>query len=97
MLSAKDMGVEDAALARRVDAKLTPMPLATFEERLQFEAAALAKIERSYIRCAKFSGFGPTAERVKKLGWKVRELQCGHDAMLAAPDALAATIAELAT
>lgn len=96
MLSAKDMGVEDAAEAARVDARLTPMPLATFEEKLTFDAAALAKVQRSYIRCAKFSGFGPTAERVKKLGWTVRELDCGHDAMLAAPQALTKVLVELA-
>jgi pimeloyl-ACP methyl ester carboxylesterase len=95
MLSAKDMGVEDAALAAKVDAKLTPMPIGTFEEKVTFDAAALKNVERAYVRCARFSGFGPTAERVKKLRWKVRELDCGHDAMLAAPEALAATLIEL--
>jgi pimeloyl-ACP methyl ester carboxylesterase len=96
MLSAKDMGVEDPALAKAVDAKLTPMPLAAFEEKVSFNAERVAKLPKSYIRCTKFSGFGPTAERVRKLGWPVRELDCGHDAMLAAPEALARVLHELA-
>lgn len=91
-LSAKDMGIDDPAEAARIDHKLTPMPLKAFEEKVTFDAAALAKVSRSYIRCAKFPGFGPTAERVKKLGWPVRELDCGHDAMLAAPAALSALL-----
>ena len=95
-LDARAMGLDDPKQAARVDAKLTPMPLATFEEKLAFDAAALAKVERSYIRCGKFSGFGPTAERVRKLGWPVRTLDCGHDAMLIAPEALAKLLLELA-
>lgn len=89
MLNAKSMGIDDAAQAKLVDAKLTPQPIATFEQAVQFEKAALEPIRQTYIHCAKFSGFGPTAERVKKAGMKVVDIESGHDAMLAAPQLLA--------
>ena len=88
MLDAKSMGVTDAKKAAWVDGKLTPHPLGTYEERLEFDAAVVAKVPARYIRCAAYGGFGPTAEKVRKLGWRVQELDCGHDAMLAAPEAL---------
>jgi pimeloyl-ACP methyl ester carboxylesterase len=89
MLDAKAMGVTDAVDAAWVDRKLTPHPLASFEEKLELDAAALGRLPRAYLRCAGFPGFGPTAERVRKEGFEVKELPCGHDAMIAAPEALA--------
>lgn len=88
MLSAKAMGIDDVKLAKIVDAKLTPHPLATFESKVQFDEATWKRVKKTYIRCAKYSGFGPTAQRAKTLGLDVHEIDCGHDAMLAAPDAL---------
>ncbi len=85
MLNAHAMGIDDPALARQVDAQLTPQPLATFDERVTFDATALERVPRRYIHCAKFSGFGPTAERVKKLGYRVIDVPAGHDVMLSAP------------
>lgn len=88
MLSAKAMGVLDAKKAKQVDAKLTPHPIATFEAKVQFDEAAWKAVPKTYLRCAKYAGFGPTAARAKTLGLEVVELDSGHDAMLAAPDAL---------
>lgn len=88
MLSAKAMGIDDPKLAREVDAKLTPHPIATFESKVQFDEATWKRVKKTYIRCARYAGFGPTAQRAKTLGLDVRELDCGHDAMLAAPEAL---------
>lgn len=92
MLSARAMGVLDAKLAKAVDARLTPHPLATFEAKVQFDEAAWKAVPKTYLRCAKYSGFGPTAARAKALGLDVVELDTGHDAMLAAPEALVAAI-----
>lgn len=97
MLGAKAMGVEDAALAAQVDRQLTPQPLRTFTDPLVYDAQALAPIPKLYVRCARYPGFGPTAARVAKAGWAVRTIDAGHDAMLAAPDALAAILAPLAS
>ncbi len=92
MLSAKAMGVLDEKQAKAVDARLTPHPLATFEAKVQFDEAAWKAVPRTYLRCAKYAGFGPTAERAKTLGLDVVQLDAGHDAMLAAPGALVAAI-----
>lgn len=88
MLSAKAMGIDDVKLAKIVDAKLTPHPVATFESKVQFDEATWKRVKKSYIHCSRYSGFGPTSQRAKTLGLEVHELDCGHDAMLVAPDAL---------
>lgn len=88
MLSAKAMGIDDVKLAKIVDAKLTPHPLATFESKVQFDEVNWKRTKKTYIRCAKYAGFGPTAQRAKTLGFDVREIDSGHDAMLVAPEAL---------
>jgi pimeloyl-ACP methyl ester carboxylesterase len=88
MLSAAAMGVTEPARAAWVDRKLTPHPLGTYEERLELDEAVVARVPARFIRCARYAGFGSVAERVRKLGWRVQELDCGHDAMLAAPEEL---------
>ncbi|MFO0597549.1 MAG: alpha/beta hydrolase family protein [Myxococcaceae bacterium] len=97
MLSAKAMGVTDEKRAKEVDAKLTPHPLATFEEKVQFDLEKWKGLKKSYLRAAKYSGFGPTAVRAKKEGLEVQELDSGHDVMLAAPAALAAALDRMVT
>ena len=89
MLDARSMGVTVAEEARWLDPRLRPMPLACFEQSLQFDEAKLAKLSREYLRCTGFGGFGPTADRLKRSGWSVRELEAGHDVMVAAPAELA--------
>lgn len=89
MLSAKAMGVLDEKQAKAVDAKLTPHPIATFEEKVEFDLAAWKALRKHYIRAGKYSGFGPTAARAKTLGLDVSEIDCGHDVMLAKPIELA--------
>jgi pimeloyl-ACP methyl ester carboxylesterase len=84
MLTMKSMGVDDPAL----DKKLTGHPLATMEEKIAFDEAKWSKVKKRYLRCKKYSGFGPTATRAKTLGFEVEEIDSGHDAMLAAPQAL---------
>lgn len=92
MLDARAMGVADPKRAAWVDRKLTPHPIGTYEEKLTFDEAAWGRMSRRYLRCKGYGGFGPTAEKVKKLGWRVQELECGHDAMLADPDGLVSAL-----
>lgn len=89
LLDAKALGVTDAADAAWLEHRLRPMPIATYEQPVHYSEARLAKLTRSYLRCTGFGGFGPTAKRVRERGWDVAELACGHDAMVAAPEALA--------
>lgn len=92
MLSAKSMGVIDEKQAKAVDARLTPHPIATFEEKVQFDLAKWKALKKTYLRAKKYSGFGPTAARAKTLGLDVEEIDSGHDVMLANPEALVAAL-----
>lgn len=96
MLDAKAMGVTDAADAAWVDARLRRMGVRAFEEPVALDEAKLAKLERSYIRCAGFPGFAPIAQRAREQGWRVQEIPSGHDAMVAAPEALARALLAVA-
>ncbi|MFT3838359.1 MAG: hypothetical protein QM723_15350 [Myxococcaceae bacterium] len=93
MLDAKSMGLT-GDLAARVDKKLSPQPLATVDDKLDFDATRLTGLKRTYLRAGAYAGFGPTADRVKKDGWTVKSIDSGHDVMLAKPDALAAALLE---
>jgi pimeloyl-ACP methyl ester carboxylesterase len=93
MLDAKSMGLT-GELAVRVDKKLSPQPLATVDDKLDFDPKKLSGLKRSYLRAGAYAGFGPTAERVKKDGWPVKSIDSGHDVMLAKPDELAAALLE---
>lgn len=95
MLDAKAMGLT-GELAARVDKKLSAQPLATVDDKLEFDAKKLSDLKRSYLRAGAYAGFGPTAERVKKDGWTVKSIDSGHDVMLAKPDELAAALLETA-
>ncbi|XXF77202.1 alpha/beta fold hydrolase [Myxococcaceae bacterium GXIMD 01537] len=95
-MDAKALGVTDPADAAWVDQRLRRMPIATFEQPVRFSEEKLAGLARTYLRCAGFGGFGPTAERLRAKGWDVRDLPCGHDAMLAAPVELSQALLALA-
>lgn len=93
MLDAKAMGIDDPKQATWLNRKLTPQPSLTFEEKVVYEEPTWRALPKVYLRCARYPGFGPTAERVATMGFAVRSLDCGHDAMLAAPEALASALA----
>lgn len=91
-VEAKMMGITDPADAAWVDQRLRNMPLAAFEQPLEFNAERVAKIARNFIWCTGFFGLAPTAQRVRGLGWDVQDLECGHAAMVAVPEELARMI-----
>lgn len=78
--------------------RLTPFPLAAFEQRTPTGSDDLAAIG-AYVRCAE--NLDPTltgvALRAQEAGWTYREVTAPHSAMLTHPDALAATLLELAS
>jgi pimeloyl-ACP methyl ester carboxylesterase len=93
------LGVTDPALVGWMQARLTPHPLATYEQRLPEGSPMAAGIPGAYIHCTqgpgapRFAGFAALAE---ERGWPVRYLATGHDAMLSAPEQVARLITELA-
>lgn len=75
-----------------VDRQCTPHPVACATEKLQLTGDHHAVPRKLYIRATDFPSvaFDRACERARSdPRWIVKELSCGHDAMLDMPDALA--------
>lgn len=90
------LGVADETEARWLAAKMTPQPLRTLQQPLRLANPAATALPRTYIHCTAgplAPSFAPFAARAQaEPGWRYHELPTGHDAMLTAPDALAALL-----
>ncbi|MBO6783278.1 MAG: hypothetical protein JJ899_08415, partial [Alphaproteobacteria bacterium] len=96
-LTADALGIDDPALASWVEARMTPHPLATYNEPLPEDTAASAALPRLYIRCTEgpiAHLFQPVEDMVRDWGWPVETLASGHDAMLTAPAELTGMLIE---
>jgi pimeloyl-ACP methyl ester carboxylesterase len=89
MLSAKSMGILDAADARWVETKLTPHPMATLSDRLDFDERALASVRKRYVWCSRYGGFRRFFDEAKSLSWETQSIDAGHDAMVTHPETVA--------
>jgi pimeloyl-ACP methyl ester carboxylesterase len=81
-----------------VDGKCTPHPLATFTDKIALTGARDRIAKKAYIRAAGYANppFDSALAKVKKGGWRVYELPCGHDAMVDMPDRLTEILLEVA-
>ena len=77
------LGIEDAKDLEWARTRLRPHPIGTFRQPVDAPAVA-AKIPSTFILCKRF-GFGETAERCRQRGWRVLEIDSGHDAMIIKP------------
>jgi pimeloyl-ACP methyl ester carboxylesterase len=90
-------GVEDPTLIAWMTTRMTPQPMATYEEAVPSGTAASRALPRSFIHCTRVPPkipdvFGPFAAKARAAGWPVHEIDTGHVPMLTAPDALAAVL-----
>ncbi|MFD3523930.1 alpha/beta fold hydrolase [Streptomyces sp. NPDC058653] len=86
------LGVTDEADVAWLTPRLTPHPWATYLEPVRVGAKA-ASVPGRYIDCTDWLGvFAPFADRARALGWDVRQLATGHEAMVTAPEQLAALL-----
>jgi len=82
-----------------VNRRQTPQPFGQYQEPLNFDAARLAQVPRTFIDCTTpaWPSIAPMRRRVRsEPGWRVRELATGHDAMVSAPGSLAQLLLEAA-
>lgn len=89
------LGLHDPADIAWVVPRLTPAPLRGLTDRAVVSSGAEA-VPRTYIECTEGADqkpFGFFAGRGRALGWDVRTLDTGHDAMVTAPAALADMLA----
>ncbi len=81
-------GIIDPEMARWLRTKLTPHPLQTYYDPLYLRNQVGNGVPATYIACSK--PLFPATEKARELarrmlGWKYREIPCGHDAMLLMP------------
>ena len=90
--AAEAFGVTDPDDAAWLEARLTPHPLRAFLSSQKFRRAPGNGLPAEYILCND-PVYGPLEgtrrRRARELGWPVREIATGHDAMVTAPLALA--------
>lgn len=87
---ASAFGIADAADAAWLEARLTPHPLGTYTSAQSFHDEPGNGLPAEYILCND-PIYGPlqgARTRARSLGWPVREIATGHDAMVTAPEAL---------
>ncbi|MFI6350299.1 alpha/beta fold hydrolase [Streptomyces sp. NPDC050560] len=83
------LGVTEPADVDWLTPRLTPHPWRTYTEPVRAGAEA-ASVPARYLDCTDWLAvFAPHAERARKLGWDVRALATGHEAMVTAPEDLA--------
>jgi pimeloyl-ACP methyl ester carboxylesterase len=98
-IPARILGIEDPELAQWVDERMTPQPRGTYEDPCPEAPVNDRALRRAYIRCtqgALVPRFDGAARRAEANGWAMRELHCGHNAMLILPGELSTILRELA-
>ena len=92
---ATDWGLDDGTRALVVP-KLTPHPLKSLEDPARVHAGILATLPRAFLRTSLPSGvYQPFFERARAEGWRCRELNGGHYAMLTVPNVVVTALLEL--
>jgi pimeloyl-ACP methyl ester carboxylesterase len=90
-------GVTDPATVERMTRLLTPQPLAVYLNKLELDNELGNGLPTTYIACTNppLAGVVPSHEVARALGWPVKTISTGHDAMITAPAELAAMLAEI--
>lgn len=90
------LGVSEQADVDWLTPKLTPHPWKTYTDPLRLTGAA-DSVPAAFVECVSWMRvFRSQAERARAKGWPVHELPTGHEAMVTAPEELAAVLLEIA-
>ncbi len=98
-----EWGISDPNDWTWMRARLSPQPIRTATEALRLANPRLVEqLPRTFISCrgnhAARSTYHQSEVKARTApGWDYRELPCGHDAMIAAPDALADMLLDIAS
>ncbi len=82
-----------------VDSKCTPQPVGTYGEAIVLTGAREKIAKKTYIRAKGWNapGFDNVVTRLRgDSSWNLREIACGHDAMIDMPDRLTEMLMEAA-
>ena len=90
------LGVTEQADVDWLTPKLTPHPWKTYTDRLHL-TGAVDGVPAAFVECVSWMRvFAGQADRARERGWPVHELETGHEAMVTAPDELAAALLDIA-
>ncbi|WP_382157765.1 alpha/beta fold hydrolase [Hydrogenophaga sp. ANAO-22] len=81
-----------------VNRRQTPQPYRLYPQPLDFDAALVNAVPRTFIDCTSpaLATIAPARERVRREpGWQVLELATGHDPMVSEPQALAEMLLDI--
>ncbi|MPY51425.1 alpha/beta fold hydrolase [Streptomyces acidicola] len=91
------LGVTDEADVDWLTPRLTPHPWLTYTEPLRLTGKG-EQVPAAFIECVDWMRvFRPQAEKAAARGWPTHEIATGHEAMVTAPDELAALLLDVAT
>lgn len=86
-------GITDPADRAWVARQITPVSLATCESRLDAPGNPTDTLPRVYLRCTASPLTGPIADSLRgRRGWKVLDIDAGHEAMVTHADAVVTTL-----
>jgi len=87
-------GVTDPGLRASAGPRLTDFPLRCATDTVDYSPDALAAIPCTYVRHTDppLPSLDLAYERARAHGWPTTDIACGHDMMLAAPDATSAAL-----
>jgi len=88
-------GVTDPADIAWMKPRLTPLPILTHREKLNAPKMKAKLLPRYFVHCMQFRMGGKFAEKIRRQGATVYELNAGHDAMITEPRELAAILARI--
>ena len=90
-VSMPEAGVTDPQDIQWMKPRLTPMPILTHQEKLDAPKMKAKKLPRFFVHCTQF-GLGEFAEKIRREGGTVFDLDTGHDAMITEPERLSAIL-----
>jgi pimeloyl-ACP methyl ester carboxylesterase len=91
-------GIDDEGQRQWVGPRLTDFPFRCQMESTQFDPGPLERLRKVYVAHTDppLPSLGRFAKAALTAGWESHELACGHDMMLAAPDATADVLERIA-
>lgn len=88
-MSPQELGVTEPADVKWVKTQLTPLPILTHREKVDAPQRKAFKIPSTYIQCLQFGLGAGFAAQARRDGWRVLEVESGHDVMITNPKKLA--------
>jgi len=92
----EDFGVTNPLDIQWMKSRLTSMPILTHQEKFDAPKMKAKKLSRYFVHCTQF-GMEGFAEKIRREGGTVFDLDTGHDAMITEPEKLSSILDRIAS